>query len=78
MIRYGLLRGHGVTDGNLNVFVFCLNIILVDRLINKNTVILFTTNKLCTVASLLLGAGGIQKPFNKTLTIFKLCTHVTC
>lgn len=60
MSRCGLLRGHGITDGNLNVCVFCLNTILVDRLINRNTVILSTTNKLCTVSSLLMGAGGIQ------------------
>lgn len=60
MSRCGLPRGHGITDGNLNVFVFCLNTILVDRFINRNTVVLSTTNKRCTVSSLLMGASGIQ------------------
>lgn len=50
------------------MFVLCLNTILVSRLTQWNTVILSTTNKLCTVSSLLTGAGGIQKPYNRGLT----------
>lgn len=50
------------------MFVFCLNTILVSRLTQRNTVILSTANKLCTVSSLLIGAGGIQKPYNRGLT----------
>lgn len=38
MIGFGLLRGHSITDGNLNVFVFSFSTIVVDRPINKNTV----------------------------------------
>ncbi len=38
MIRYSLLQGHSITDGNLNVFMFCLNTSLIDRPIHKITV----------------------------------------
>lgn len=74
---------HSITDGNLNVCMFCFNTILVDRPVNKNTVSFCLPKiKLCTVASLPLAAVGTQQPLNrhcdKTLTIFKLCNHVTC
>lgn len=60
-------RSHSIADGNWNVCVLFKYYTSL-KAYTEEYCHLSTTNKLCTVSSLLIGAGGLQKPYNRGLT----------